>query len=123
MHLAFLAVDIHTAYVLSISLLCTISLVLLYKTGLTITFLSRYFCPFFTIVFLHYRLKDVVSIKTNATVIAKTTCLFCFICSAQEFLCSFHYHHSMYICYLLDFINLSRCSMLLTVPFTQLSHQ
>lgn len=62
MYPAFPPVDVHITYVLYIYLLCMISLVLLYKKSPSMQPpLRRYFYPFFTIVFLHFRFKDVFS--------------------------------------------------------------
>ena len=72
MYLTFLPMDLHTAYILYISLLYAILLVLLYKSRTSNHLLSHHFCSFLTISFLPYRLKDIVSIETNAAVAAST---------------------------------------------------
>lgn len=60
MYLAFPPVDVHNVHILYISLLCTISLVLLYKNKTT----YYLFTPLFlSIPYLHFRLKDVYSME------------------------------------------------------------
>ena len=55
--------------------------------------------------------NDLVSIETDAAVIAKAAGFFSFICSTQGFRCILNDHSSVGSCYLLDFINLARSSI------------
>ena len=60
MYQTFSPVDVHTAYVLYISLFLWHFYT---KTALQIIFLSHHFCPFLTIRFLSNRLKEVIAIN------------------------------------------------------------